>query len=723
MTASVTVPNPPVARHALTLCPEERRILAKRRLASADRAAVAHLLDPFEAALRAWTLRGWEPSAVADNAVQCAVHFCARLVVALDCPYWAFDWDRLLTWREVALAQPPEHQASWLASWHKQWRRVTATCFYLGALPYHEAIYETAHRKLGEKWLGQEAVRQLEARFLDTAKRIGYWDEHRLRKNEIGVLLAALMHARKTDPLALTREDLEGWERQTARSARVARASVTCIQRVLAAMGGLGGEPPRRSGARPRHRFTWHRTAPAIVATCERFLADMATVREASTVMSYRSALRRFGDWLGERYPEIRAVTDLRRAHIEAFKTAVLQMRCGDHTGVAEGNGPHGPHFGQPLAKRSRQTTLGYVRAFFLHLDALEYPERPDRILWLRGDLPRADEALPRPIPDADWRRLTEMAARLTPELASEQRLPGPFARLQAVFAILFECALRAGELCRLDTGCLLAARDRQTGRETHWLRVPIGKGHDDRMVPVRPQVVAAVDDWVRVRGEQPPGRDERTQTTRDFLFTWQGRPLSAATLNAAIERLCSCAATAERYTSHRFRHTLATLWRQRGMRLETIRQLLGHKHLQMTLRYAAVMPPQLRREFEEAFAAIDEEYRATAQIRVLLSPEAHLAAQRQWRESLFVDLGIGWCGLTAYHPCETRLACHTCPNFLPDRERLPLLEQQRAHLIELRGLADRIPGVRRRDAERELAEAIVGLDGNIAAVARTTHG
>lgn len=488
-------------------------------------------------------------------------------------------------------------------------------------------------------------------------------------------------------------------------------------------MGGLDGEPPRQSGARPRHRFTWHRTAPAIVATCERFLTDMATVREPTTIASYRCALRRFGDWLGERFPEIRSVADVRRTHIEAFKTAVLQMRCGDYTGVTEGNGPQGPHFGQPLARRSRQSTLAYVRAFFLHIDALEYPERPDRILWLRGDLPREDEALPRPIPDADWRRLTALAARLTPELAAEGRFPVPFARLQAIFAILFECALRAGELCRLDTGCLLAARDRQTGRELHWLRVPIGKGHDDRMVPVRPQVVAAVDAWMRVRGEQPPGRDERTRTTRDFLFTWQGRPLSEATLNAAIERLCSCAETGERYTSHRFRHTLATLWRQRGMRLETLRQLLGHKHLQMTLRYAAVMPPQLRREFEQAFAAIDEEYRATAQVRVLLSPEAHLEAQHQWRESLFVDLGIGWCGLTAYHPCETRLACHTCPNFLPDRERLPLLERQRASLVELRGLAERIPGGRRRDAERELAEAIGGLDSNIAALAGGGHG
>src|SRR5262245_53108159 len=123
-------------------------------------------------------------------------------------------------------------------------------------------------------------------------------------------------------------------------------------------------------------------------------------------------------------------------------------------------------------------------------------------------------------------------------------------------------------------------------------------------------------------------------------------------------------------------------------MRIETISRMLGHKDLKMTMRYAAVMPSLLTQEFETAVAQIDEEHRATAQVRVLLLPEAHIAAQVDWRESLFVDLGLGWRGLTAYHPCETRLACQCCPNLIPDKESLPLLERQRANLIELRGLA-----------------------------------
>lgn len=150
-------------------------------------------------------------------------------------------------------------------------------------------------------------------------------------------------------------------------------------------------------------------------------------------------------------------------------------------------------------------------------------------------------------------------------------------------------------------------------------------------------------------------------------------------------------------------------------MRIESISRMLGHKDLKMTMRYAAVMPPLLRQEFETAFAAIDEEHRVSAQVSVLLSPEAHVEAQTAWRESLFVDLGIGWCGLTAYHPCETRLACHSCPNFLTDKESLPLLERQRANLIELRGLTEqKLPTARQREAERELTRAIGGLDKHL---------
>src|SRR5215831_18758066 len=250
-------------------------------------------------------------------------------------------------------------------------------------------------------------------------------------------------------------------------------------------------------------------------------------------------------------------------------------MRCGDYTNA--GHEFQTVNFGQPLSKWHQVRTLSCVRSFCERIDLLDYPERPRRKLWVHGDTPRVDHELPRAIPDQDWQRLNYAQQRLTSEEATTHRFPPPFERTQAVFAVLFESGLRAGELCRLDTGCLLAASDPQTGGQTHWLRVPVGKLHNDRMIPVRAQVVAAIDAWMKARGQQPTMLDVR------------------------ISKLCELAGTERRYTSHWFRHTLATLWRRRGMRIETISRMLGHKDLKMTMRYAAVMPSLLRQEFETA--------------------------------------------------------------------------------------------------------------------------
>src|SRR6266542_2871809 len=143
----------------------------------------------------------------------------------------------------------------------------------------------------------------------------------------------------------------------------------------------------------------------------------------------------------------------------------------------------------------------------------------------------------------------------------------------------------------------------------------------------------------------------------------------------------------------------------------------MQHKSLKMTMRYAAVMPETLRREFDQAFAAIDDEHRITAQVHVVLSPEAHLAAAAAWRESLWVDLGIGWCGLSAFLPCDNRSACLPCPNYIVKREQLPLFQEQRRNLIELRMLGDDTLPVDRKD---EIAGAVEALDGRIVAMGGT---
>jgi integrase len=52
----------------------------------------------------------------------------------------------------------------------------------------------------------------------------------------------------------------------------------------------------------------------------------------------------------------------------------------------------------------------------------------------------------------------------------------------------------------------------------------------------------------------------------------------------------------------HMFRHTFATRLRERGVPIDRIKELLGHKTMVMALRYAKATPTQL----ESAIAALD---------------------------------------------------------------------------------------------------------------------
>ncbi len=79
------------------------------------------------------------------------------------------------------------------------------------------------------------------------------------------------------------------------------------------------------------------------------------------------------------------------------------------------------------------------------------------------------------------------------------------------------------------------------------------------------------------------------------------------------------------------------------------------------------------------------------------------------------MDLGIGFCGLSAYLPCANRLACLPCPNYISTSEDLPLLERQRGNLIELRTLLGPEAPV---DRAEELDSAIAALDVRLAAAA-----
>jgi len=88
------------------------------------------------------------------------------------------------------------------------------------------------------------------------------------------------------------------------------------------------------------------------------------------------------------------------------------------------------------------------------------------------------------------------------------------------------------------------------------------------------------LDEWVAQRGQNLRTND---------LFISHGKRVSLGRVDEAVKRAARAAGIAEAVSPHRLRHTLATQAINRGMTLEAIAALLGHRSMTMTLVYARI--------------------------------------------------------------------------------------------------------------------------------------
>jgi len=110
-----------------------------------------------------------------------------------------------------------------------------------------------------------------------------------------------------------------------------------------------------------------------------------------------------------------------------------------------------------------------------------------------------------------------------------------------------------------------------------YWLRVPLGKLHNDRYIPLHPQLKTLLDEWLA----------ERPSSLRvPFIFTHRGRRMPKRRVDVAVAKVAATAGIGH-VTAHQLRHTLATQAINRGMSLEAIAALLGHRSMRMTMVYA----------------------------------------------------------------------------------------------------------------------------------------
>ncbi len=395
-----------------------------------------------------------------------------------------------------------------------------------------------------------------------------------------------------------------------------------------------------RSTRRTSFEKQWRDIPPGIAAPVRRYLQQMGLSLRPESAYQEKTRLFRFFSWLAQDYPEIVRIDQIRRCHIEAFKEYVRWVPPQHKSNRVPGD---------VLCSSSRYHLLAALYYFFNRIAEWQWPEAPKHVLVFTGDFPILDRPSPKFLDEIAAARFLE-AARNHPDL---------FTRLCGVTLIL--TGMRQGEFLNLTADCVV-----QIG-ENYWLRIPLGKMHNDRYIPLHPEVKQLLDEWV---AQSPP------KEHYDFLFTSHGYRLGRGKVALAVERIGKAAGIKEHIAPHRLRHTLATLAVNRGMPLESIAALLGHRSLSMTMVYARIGNRTVQQEYSQVSQHLEELSRA-----VLPGPGQALVEgnqMRRLRQDHWRMLGNGYCTRPDGVPCEYETICESCPCFSTTVEFLPVLNKQK---------------------------------------------
>ena len=406
--------------------------------------------------------------------------------------------------------------------------------------------------------------------------------------------------------------------------------------RSFPALSPASGERPSR---RKVQEITWAEIAtraPQMAFTMNRFLEQLAVSARPNTVDAYSLVLRFFAGRVTAADPACVRVATIERRHLEDYKRW-LADRPGKKT--------------PKLTTTTIRHNLGLLRTFFERIIDWDYDDAPAKVPIFPGDFPQADEPLPKFLDDPT-------AAKFMAALAAD-----PNQRRRLMVELLARTGMRAGELAALRDDAMIRIGD------TFWLRVPVGKLHNDRYVPLHPILVELITTY----------RDQREPTRTGLLVERNdGQPFDRRTIHRYVATVAQRAGVGHVHP-HQLRHTLATQAINRGMSLEAIAALLGHRTMRMTLVYARISDRTVADEYVRVTEAVEASYRTSEPVPATAEGTnmRRLAADHRRL------LGNGHCTRPAALDCNFETICERCGFFDTGPQFIPLLRRQRDHATE----------------------------------------
>lgn len=194
---------------------------------------------------------------------------------------------------------------------------------------------------------------------------------------------------------------------------------------------------------------------------------------------------------------------------------------------------------------------------------------------------PKQGRSLPKILAETDVDRLFE---------ACNSRSDAAGLRTRALMEVLYAGGLRVTELVSLPLQAFA------TGERMIFVR---GKGGKERLVPMTPSALEAVEAYRSVRPSHLPKSAEARSRAEKFLFpsatSKQGHMTRERFAQILRELALAAGLDATKISPHVLRHAFATHLLSRGADLRSVQVLLGHADVSTTQIYTHVLDERLK--------------------------------------------------------------------------------------------------------------------------------
>ncbi|MCF6198152.1 MAG: tyrosine recombinase XerC [Hyphomicrobiaceae bacterium] len=294
------------------------------------------------------------------------------------------------------------------------------------------------------------------------------------------------------------------------------------------------------------------------------FLRHLETEKglAAKTLEAYERDLRLFMLFLSDYHGESVTLPLLDDLDVRTFRSFLARRRMKNQT-----------------SSRSLARSLSALRGFFRHLNRQKVC---DNQAVLAVQIPKIPHGVPKPLSETKAGAVMNGADLVQRDGAQ----PWVLARDSAVLVLLYGCGLRISEALNLN-------RENAPSRAKDVLRI-IGKGGKERIVPVLPVAIEAIDHYLSLcpygaAGDAP------------LFYGEKGKRLSPRIIQLVMQRLRGALGLPDTATPHALRHSFATHLLGNGGDLREIQELLGHANLSTTQIYTEVDKKHLLKTYEGA--------------------------------------------------------------------------------------------------------------------------